>query len=583
MAANQLLQEFPPVSTGAWEEVIRKDLRGADYAKKLVWQTEEGLAVKPYYRAEDLAGLSYLDAAPGSFPYLRGTRATADWRIREEIDEVDAEKANQAACSSIVGGAEEIAFCNIEIKSTNDLRILLANLPEIPVHFQNAGEPLLRLLMEKNPAPAVSTGVISTALDPFTNLIFAAEIVPHVPLTAVPFTIHGEKFDEAGATAVQEIGIALAAGIDFLAEMQSAGVDINRAAASITFSFAIGSSYFFQIAKLRAFRMLWARAVESFGGTRESAKARIHARTSRWNETIYDPYVNVLRGTTEAMSAAIGGADSISVGPFDECYRKPDESSRRMARNAQILLKQEALLCRVSDPGGGSYCIEVITDFVAREAWKVMQAIEGAGGYQKAQAGGQVEQALAPSLAAKEKAVLQRRRIFTGTTQHANLSEKALERIDPSGPRSVRRGAEVYEELRLRTERHAAGGGKTPRVLLAEIGDVKMRSARSNFAANFFGCAGFEVVTQHFDSVDAMANDDTDIIVLCSSDPEYAALAAGLIARLTALKRTTPVMIAGYPDSVEQLKALGVADFIHVRSNPIELLTKWQQRLGIKS
>ena len=578
MESNHLLQEFPPVSTESWEAVIHKDLKGGDYAKKLVWQTEDGLAVKPYYRADDLAGLDYLNVPPGTFPYVRGTRATADWRIREEIDEVDAEKANQAACSAIVAGAEEIAFCDVEIKSATDLRILLANLPEIPVHFQNADESLLRLLIEKKPSWALSTG-----MDPFANLTFAAEIVRLAPRTVVPFTIHGEKFDEVGATAVQEVGFALAAAIDFLAAMQSAGVDTNRAAASITFSFAIGSSYFFQIAKLRAFRLLWARAVESFGGTRESAKARIHARTSRWNETIYDPHVNVLRATTEAMSAAIGGADSISVAPFDECYKRPDESSRRMARNAQILLKQEALLCRVCDPGGGSYCIEVITDFIAREAWKAMQEIEAAGGYQKAQADGQTTRALEQSLAAKEKAVLQRRRIFTGTSQHANLTEKALQRIDPLRPSDVKRGAEMYEQLRLRTERAAAESGKTPRVLLAEIGDVKMRSARSNFAANFLGCAGFEIVTQRFDNINAITDNDADIIVLCSSDPEYPPLAAALIARLAALKRKTPIFVAGLPESVEQLKTLGVADFIHVRSNPIELLTKWQRQLGIKN
>jgi methylmalonyl-CoA mutase len=257
-----------------------------------------------------------------------------------------------------------------------------------------------------------------------------------------------------------------------------------------------------------------------------------------------------------------------------------------MARNAQILLKQEALLCRVSDPGGGSYCLEVITDFIAREGWKVMQGIEAAGGYQRARATGTISRALAASLAAKEKAVLQRRRIFTGTNQHSNLSEEALERIDPSQPRSQRRGAEMYEQLRLRTERAAAAGGKIPRVLLAEMGDIKMRSARSNFAANFFGCAGFKIVARRFDSVDEIAdaaNNDADILVLCSSDPEYPALAAALIARQAGLDRKVPVIIAGYPDSVEQLKAAGVADFIHVRSNPIETLTKWQREMGIQS
>lgn len=152
-----------------------------------------------------------------------------------------------------------------------------------------------------------------------------------------------------------------------------------------------------------------------------------------------------------------------------------------------------------------------------------------------------------------------------------------------SGPTGKRRGTEAYEELRLRTERHVAAGGKNARVLLAEIGDVKMRAARSNFAANFFGCAGFDIVTRHFDNIDEVAAADADIVVLCSSDPEYLALATALIAKRKALGRTVPVVVAGYPESAEQMQAAGVADFIHIKSNPIEVLTKWQEQLGIKS
>ena len=259
---------------------------------------------------------------------------------------------------------------------------------------------------------------------------------------------------------------------------------------------------------------------------RKAQEARIHARTSRWNETIYDPHVNILRGTTEAMSAVLGGADSISVAPFDECYKAPDDASRRLARNTQILLKQEALLSRVADPGGGSYCLEIITDFIAREGWKTMQGIEAAGGYRKAR-DGRSHQALERSLAAKGKSCIVAPPIFTGTNQYANLSEKALDRIDASHDHSheqsqeqshehghehsEERGAQMYEQLRLRTERHAAKTGKSPRVLLAEIGDVKMRSARSQFAANFFGCAGFDIATQRFDSVAEIAADDADL------------------------------------------------------------------------
>ena len=356
----------------------------------------------------------------------------------------------------------------VRIKDASGLATLLANLQEIPVHFQNADESLIRLLIGRliegqKPSPVA----ISTDWDPLTNLDFAAEILASAPPMLVPFTIHGAELEESGATAVEEVGFTLAAAIDFLAEMQSRKLDVNRAAGSIAFSFAIGANYFFQIAKLRAFRLLWARAVESFGGTRESAKARIHARTSRWNETIYDPHVNILRATTEAMSAVLGGADSISVAPFDECYKAPDDASRRLARNTQILLKQEALLSRVADPGGGSYCIEVITDFIAREGWKAMQGIEAAGGYRKAQA--QITRALEQSLAAREKAVLSRRRIFTGTNQHANLSEKALDRIDVSRLTGEKRGTQMYEA--------ASSAHRTPR---GSNGQVSARFAGRN-------------------------------------------------------------------------------------------------------
>ena len=581
MASDHLLQAFPPVSTESWEEVIRKDLKGADYAKKLIWQTAEGLAVKPYYRAEDIAGLEFPDAAPGAFPYARSDRATGDWRIREEIDATDPKEANRAAHAAVLAGAEEIAFSNARFENATDLEMLLAGLEEIPVHFGNAVEQQLRLLIELlaglHRLPPVSTG-----WNPLANLDFSAEVIAAVPSALVPFTIHGEEFEESGATAVEEVGFTLAAAVDFMAGVQERKADADRAAASITFSFSIGANFFFQIAKLRAFRMMWAQAVESFGGTRESAKAHIHARTSRWNETIYAPRANILRGTTEAMAAIFGGADSITVAPFDECYRRPDEASRRMARNTQIILKQEALLSRVADPGGGSYCLEVITDFIAREGWKVMQGIEASGGYQKAQTDGLIAQALAKSLASREAAVSSRRRIFTGTSQHAIFSEKALGVIDFSRISDIPRGTRMYEQLRLRTERHVAQGGKNPRVLLAEFGDAKMRSTRSNFATNLFACAGFDLVAKRFSITDKIAASDADLIVLCSSDAEYLALATEVIARLKALGRKTPVIVAGNPDSVEQLQAAGVADFVHLRSKPIEFLAKWQQRLGIK-
>ncbi len=579
MATEHLLDEFPPVSTAAWETAIARDLKGAEYEKRLVWHTEEGLAVKPYYRAEDLDDLACVDTAPGEFPYRRGGRATGDWQIREEIDGTDAKEANHAAQAAVIAGAEGIDFSDLLIASAAELDTALANLGEVPVHFEHADERLIRLLTERVNR-AQSAAPISTGCDALKSVEFAAEVIEAAPAGFVPFAIHGEVFEEAGATAIEEIGFALAAGVDFLAAMRERGIGADRGAGALEFSFAIGANYFFQIAKLRAFRMVWARAVESFGGTHDGARAPVHARTSRWNKTVYDPHMNILRATSEAMAAVLGGADSVTVAPFDACYKAPDEASRRLARNTQLLLKHEAYLGHVADASGGSYFIEAVTDHFAREGWQTMQDIEARGGYRKAQK--EIAQKLERQLAAREKAVAYRRRVLVGTNQFANAEERALERVDERRMSETQRGARMYEELRLRTERHAAAGDRIPHGLLAEIGDERMRKARSNFAANIFACAGFEVATRRFKKAAEIAAADGDLIVLCSADEEYAAVVAELMPKLKELGRETPVIVAGNPVNAEQLAAAGIADFVHVRSNAVELLTKWQERLGIR-
>jgi methylmalonyl-CoA mutase len=247
-----------------------------------------------------------------------------------------------------------------------------------------------------------------------------------------------------------------------------------------------------------------------------------------------------------------------------------------------LLLKHEAWLNRVADAGGGSYYLETLTDFLAREGWKRMQRIEARGGYRKASAEGAIRRMLDQSLAAREQAVAARRRVIVGTNQYANRAERALGRIDKQRMNETRRGARAYEELRLRTERHAAQGDKTPRVLLAEIGDVKMRAARANFAANFFACAGFEIAARRFKKAREIAAAEGDLIVLCSADREYAALAAELMPKLKALGRETPVIVAGNPENAVEVAAAGIAGFVHARSEPLEVLAKWQRRLGIR-
>jgi methylmalonyl-CoA mutase len=383
MATPSFLSEFPPVTTEAWEQAIREDLKGADYAEKLIWRSPEGFNVKPYYRAEDLAGIEFLNAVPGEFPYVRGIRPTGGWRIREEIDAADPEDAHRAAQSAVAAGAEEIAFTNVSVANASDLGILLSNLSEVAVHFETANDTTVGFLIDRlNNRPGGLT--LSAGLDWSADPDASASVLAKAPSSFAPFTIYTDTFQENGATSVEEVGFALASGVDFLRKMQQRELAPERVADSITFSFAMGPEFFMQAAKLRAFRLVWAQAAESFGIARENTRARIYARTSRFNRTIADPYTNALRGTTEAMSAVIGGAESIYVAPFDECCRMPDEASRRLARNTQIILKQEAFLARVADPGGGSYYLETLTDSIAASAWQLLQEIESAGGYRNA-------------------------------------------------------------------------------------------------------------------------------------------------------------------------------------------------------
>jgi methylmalonyl-CoA mutase len=378
--AEQLLAEFPPVSTAEWEAAIAADLKGASYEEKLIWQVPEGLAVRPYYRAEDLAAFDWANTAPGAFPFARGPHAQAGWRIREDIDATQPADANRAAVAAVAAGAEEIAFRSVSIATTSDVALLLVNLGEIPVHFACAAEKTVRLLFEflsRGPRRAV----ISAGFDPLENLNFAEETLAALPANFVPFTIDAARAAPADASAVEQAGWALAAAVNFLSAMDERTIDPDRTAAAIEFSFHLGANYFFEIARLRAFRMLWARVVESFGGSRQHAQARIVAHTAYPQTAIEDSHWNILRAATQTMSAILGGADSISIAPFAEAAEAQNEAARRLARNTQLLLKQEAFLARVADAGGGSYYLETLTGSIADGAWKIMQSIEARGGY----------------------------------------------------------------------------------------------------------------------------------------------------------------------------------------------------------
>jgi methylmalonyl-CoA mutase len=299
--------------------------------------------------------------------------------------------------------------------------------------------------------------------------------------------------------------------------------------------FAVGGNYFFEIAKLRAARQLWARIAKE--------PLVIWSRTSYANKSLYDSSANLLRCTTEAMSAIFGGCDFLIVEPA--CFPP------HLADSVVRILREESHFDQVSDPGGGSYYIESLTAAIATEAWKV---------YESGLAGR--DAAIADSRAAKEKAVAQRKRTLVGVNNYPDPKETLP--ADAKLPGAWRM-AKPFEEIRQRVEK----SGKRPHVLLLQRGQVRMRMARANFCQNFFGCAGFDVKAS--DTLEP-----ADLVVLCSSDPEYLALAKEICAQTKA-----PVLVAGNPkEQVEVLKAAGVRDFIYLGMNAVETLSRWQEALA---
>ena len=460
-----ILQDFPAVPTETWENVIRVDLKGADYNKKLIWNSDEGFAVRPYYRGEHLKDReSQTQTVPGEFPFVRG-RVSQSWKQVERQTEI----------------------------TTDAIRV--------------------------------------------------------------------DAVHEHGGTAVQELGYGIALGVERLVEQLYSGNSVDEAAKSIRFVFAVGSNYFFEIAKLRAARILWARVVSAFQPRDESScLMNIHACTALCDKSIYDPFANVLRATTEAIAAVIGGCDSLEVRPF--------RFSSRLAMNIQRLLQEESHFDRVADPAGGSYYVEWLTNTLADQGWKLFQQIEVEGGYTKAKSS--IDRAIAESRAAKDKAISSRRRTLVGVNNYPDLNETINEPVE--APQAGWRAASPFERIRLTTEAFTRERGKRPKVLLLERGDLAMRQARSQFSQNFFGCAGFEIEISH-----EYQRSDADLIVLCSSDPEYVALAQEVCPKVR-----QPVVVAGDPKGqVEQIKAAGVQGFIHIRTDAIAALTEWETRLGI--
>ena len=621
MAANKnkkLFPEFSSVSTAEWEEKIKIDLKGADYERKLIWKTIEGFNVKPYYTREDLGGLkNMLQSLPGEFPYLRGDKNDNNWLIRQDIYLSDVKKANSDALNAIKKGAESIAFIipeNIEIDN-NKLGDLLSDFPyeTIELNFsqgrktKNLLAGFIGFCKENNIDTSKTKG--SFDFDPLgyttiTGQCYSEELCKDLNITKPVFentkeilpnfqllSVNGKYFNNAGASVVQELAFSLSLANNYLSVATEQGISINDISPRIKFNFAVGGNYFMEIAKLRAARFLWAKIIEAYSPCcQEKTKMFIHSETSQWNKTVYDPYVNMLRTTTEAMSATIGGTGSLTVLPFDYSYKASDEFSERIARNQQIILKKESYFDKVTDPSAGSYYIENLTNSIIDNAWKLFLEAEDKGGYLEAFKQGFVQDNIAATAQKRDMGIALRKDILLGTNHYPNQEEKVESNIKELNniaqaekgktfigePLKTYRAAQAFEELRLKTESIKGG---TPSVFLFTFGNLTMRKARAAFSSNFFACAGFEIEDNFgFETVDkgieAAKNSNAKIVVICSSDDEYETITPEIFGKL---KNDKTIVVAGYPKKImEKLQNAGIEHFVHVKSNALEMLKEFQ-------
>ena len=404
---EKLFEEFPPVSTEEWMDRIKSDLKGSDFNSRLVWKSSMGFDVMPFYRKEDIENLKYIYAGTGGFPYIRGKRCDNSWRIRQDLKVTDYAVANAKALRLVRDGIDSLGFYLVDPESINreNLNILLSGIdPETTeLNFLSDGraKELVTAFMEStgNFLPERIKGAVET--DPLGRLMLngtlcipvgkgfdylaeVAGLTAGLPLFRA-IHLNAANMRNAGADIVTELAFALSMAAEYLYGLAERGIDPGMSAQKIRFSFGAGSEYYPGIAGLRAARLLWPVILSKFGiEARSMEPMEIHCSTMRINKSMNDPYGNMLRTQTEAMSAILGGADSLTVEACDIVSGNPDEFSERIARNQQLILREEARFAKVPDPGGGSYYIEKLTSLIADNAWKLFRETEKRGGFVKA-------------------------------------------------------------------------------------------------------------------------------------------------------------------------------------------------------
>jgi len=690
---QRLLAEFPAPSMDEWKEEVVRLLKGAPFDKKMLTATHEGITLRPMYTAEDTEGLPFLGTSPGEWPYLRGTEALGrrpgGWLVAQDLPFADPGAFNEAVRHDLERGQGAVTILldaagyrgldadqaeawmvgrdGTSISAFADAAAALEGIaPETPILvIGGAGSiPAAALVVAALKAKGADLSTLSLTLgnDPLGFLAAngrlpmsvdeafdAAASLTNWAAAEAPgartLVACGFPYFEAGANAVQQLAFALSSSLAALRAMEARGVEIENAASRMTFRLKVGGHFFMEIAKLRAMRVLWAQLARACGAGDGAAKICLHAKTGRLNKTLFDPHANILRGTTEAFAAIAGGVDALHVCPYDEALGgQPSALGRRVARNTQMILREESRLGHVVDLAGGSWAVETLTHQLITAAWQLFREVEAMGGLQKALEAGFVQRSILEVAKARRRAVAARTDVIVGTNQYPNPLEGPPEGPPENAPEAAahaavqarcgpaaaaaRRGRATskdfsslvdlapkstlgeitaalgrsgsvrveplaafrlsadFEALRSAVVRERKG---RPDVFLANLGPIGAFMPRLDFTRGFFQVGGFAVEDRRWfktpeEAAGAALDSGAPIIVAVGLDDAYVeqvpAFAKAVKAAGAGPART--LLVAGLlKDHAEAFKEAGVDGFIHVRSDVHAVLSGLAKGLGV--
>ncbi|MER5460035.1 methylmalonyl-CoA mutase family protein [Streptomyces sp. NPDC002668] len=616
-----LAAEFPDATHEQWQVLVAGVLRKAgkdipDTAAEDVLSTalEDGLTTRPLYTARDGADRA---GYPGFAPFTRGGRpeggAVSGWDVRQRHERPDPVRTNEAVLADLENGVGSVWLAvgqaGVPVSglgaALDGVYLDLAPVVlDAGAEFDAAARELLRLYEERGIAPEAALGNLGA--DPLGHAARTGQYENIAELTAAAAELgvlcHGKypglravtvdalPYHEAGASAAQELGCSLATGVTLLRDLTAAGLSVEAACGQLEFRYAATADQFLTIAKLRAARRVWARVTEACGADAAAGAQRQHAVTSPVMMTRRDPWVNMLRTTVASLAAGVGGADAVTVLPFDHALGLPDGFARRIARNTSTILLEESHVGRVIDPAGGSWYVEQLTDELAQAAWAWFQEIERAGGQEAALRGGLVAERLGATWESRKKNLAKRREPITGVSEYPLLAQAPVERdaapAAPSGGLPKVRRDEAYEALRARSDAHLAATGARPRVFLAALGPAAAHTARASFAVNLFQAGGIEAVHDPVSvdadsAAEAFVRSGAAVACICSSDALYAEQ-AGPVAEALKSAGASRVYLAGRPgEQRETYERAGVDEFVVAGSDAVAVLTSVLDQIGV--